>query len=50
MEFFKSGLTKIIKMWLQKGCEESPEEMFEVIQSEYRGREEFFEQNRQGKG
>ena len=50
MEFFKSGLTKIIKMWLQKGCEESPEEMFEVIQSEYRGREEFFEQNRQEKG
>lgn len=42
MEFFKSGLTKIIKLWLQNGCTETPEEMFEVIKSEYRGREEFF--------
>jgi len=42
MEFFKSGLTKIIKLWLQNGCKETPEEMFEVIKSEYRGREEFF--------
>lgn len=42
MEFFKSGMTKIIKMWLQNGCKETPEEMFEIIKSEYRGREEFF--------
>lgn len=42
MEFFKSGLTRIIKLWLQYGCKETPEEMFEVIKSEYRGREEFF--------
>lgn len=42
MEFFKSGLTKIIKMWLNGGCRESPEEMFEIIRSEYRGREAFF--------
>ena len=42
MEFFKSGLTKIIKMWLNGGCQESPEEMFEIIRSEYRGREAFF--------
>ena len=42
MEFFKSGITRIIKMWLQNGCRESPEDMFEIIQSEYRGREEFF--------
>lgn len=38
MEFFKSGLTKIIKMWLQNGCTESPEDMFEIVKSEYRGR------------
>lgn len=38
MEFFKSGLTKIIKMWLQNGCTESPENMFEIVKSEYRGR------------
>ena len=42
MEFFKSGLTKIIKLWLQNDCKETPEEMFEVIKSEYRGRDEFF--------
>ena len=42
MEFFKSGLTKIIKMWLNGGCRETPEEMYEIIRSEYRGREAFF--------
>lgn len=42
MEFFKSGMTKIIKMWLQNGCRETPEEMFEIIRSEYQGREKFF--------
>lgn len=42
MEFFRSGLTKIIKMWLENGCQESPEDMFEIIKSEYQGREELF--------
>lgn len=42
MEFFKSGLNRIINIWLQNGCKETPEEMFEIIKSEYRGREEFF--------
>lgn len=42
MEFFKSGLNRIIKIWLQNGCKETPEEMFEIIKSEYCGREEFF--------
>lgn len=42
MEFFKYGLTRIIKLWLQNGCQETPEEMFEIIKSEYRGREEMF--------
>lgn len=45
MAFFKSGLTRIIKLWLQNGCRETPEEMFEIIQSEYRGREAFFDNN-----
>ena len=35
MEFFKGGITRIIKLWLQNGCQESPEDMFEIIQSEY---------------
>ncbi|MGM9592639.1 MAG: TetR/AcrR family transcriptional regulator [Oscillospiraceae bacterium] len=38
MEFFKAGITKIIKMWLQNGCQENPEDMFEIIKSEYRER------------
>lgn len=38
MEFFKSGLTKVIKMWLQNGCQESPEDILEIIKSEYQGR------------
>ncbi|MGM9574523.1 MAG: TetR/AcrR family transcriptional regulator [Oscillospiraceae bacterium] len=38
MEFFKAGITKIIKMWLENGCQESPEDMFEIIKSEYRER------------
>ncbi len=38
MEFFKAGITQIIKMWLQNGCKESPEDMFEIVKSEYQGR------------
>ena len=37
--FFKNGINAIIKMWLERGCEESPEEMAEIIKQEYRGRE-----------
>ncbi|HJH61708.1 MAG TPA: TetR/AcrR family transcriptional regulator [Firmicutes bacterium] len=39
MEFFKAGITQIIKLWLKNGCEESPEAMFEIIKSEYHGRD-----------
>ncbi len=38
IEFFRNGLNAIIKMWLAGGCQESPEEMAEVLKSEYRGR------------
>lgn len=38
IEFFRSGLNTIIKMWLSDGCKESPEEMAEILKSEYRGR------------
>ena len=38
MEFFKAGITKIIKMWLESGCKESPEDMVEILKSEYAGR------------
>ena len=39
IEFFRNGINSIIKMWLNGGCAESPEEMAEIIKSEYRGRE-----------
>lgn len=38
MEFFKSGLNAIIKMWLAGGCKETPEEMNEILRREYQGR------------
>ena len=38
IEFFRNGLNAIIKLWLADGCQESPEEMAEVLKQEYRGR------------
>ena len=38
IEFFRNGLNSIIKMWLADGCKETPEEMAEILKSEYRGR------------
>ena len=38
IEFFRSGLNAIIKLWLENGCEESPEEMAELLKQEYKGR------------
>lgn len=42
MEFFKAGITQIIKLWLKSGCKESPEDMAEIIKSEYQGRDSLF--------
>ena len=39
IEFFRNGLNSIIKMWLNGGCMETPEQMAEILKSEYRGRE-----------
>lgn len=38
IEFFSNGLNAIIKLWLAGGCQESPEEMAEILKQEYRGR------------
>ncbi|MDE6108554.1 MAG: TetR family transcriptional regulator C-terminal domain-containing protein [Oscillospiraceae bacterium] len=38
MEFFRKGLNAIIKMWLLGGCKETPEEMNQILEAEYRGR------------
>ena len=38
IEFFRNGINAIIKLWLNGGCVESPEEMAEILKQEYRGR------------
>ena len=34
-EFFRHGLRAIIKLWLDGGCEETPEEMLCILRTEY---------------
>ena len=36
IEFFKAGLNAIILKWLNNGCIESPEEINEIIKTEYK--------------
>lgn len=38
IEFFKAGFNAMVKMWLENGCKETPEEMLEILDSEYQGR------------
>ena len=38
IEFFRNGFNAIVKMWLADGCRETPEEMAQILQQEYRGR------------
>lgn len=38
IEFFRNGLNAIIKLWMAGGCKESPEQMANILRSEYRGR------------
>lgn len=38
IEFFKAGLTAIIKKWLENGCMESPEEMVQILKDEYKAK------------
>lgn len=40
IEFFKNGLNAVIKKWLNNGCMESPEEINEVITSEYQNKDQ----------
>lgn len=37
-EFFKAGLSAVIRKWLQEGCKESPEEINEILETEYKGK------------
>ena len=38
IEFFRAGLNAIIKKWLNNNCKESPEEIAEIIVSEYKNK------------
>ncbi len=38
VEFFRNGFNAIVRMWLAGGCQESPEEMAEILRQEYKGR------------
>lgn len=38
IEFFRAGLNAIIKKWLNNGCKESPEEINEIITTEYKNK------------
>lgn len=36
IEFFRNGLNSVIKLWLNNNCQESPEEINSIIESEYK--------------
>lgn len=38
IEFFRAGLNAIIKKWLNNGCKETPEEINDIITSEYKNK------------
>ena len=38
IEFFRAGINAIIKKWLNNGCKETPEEINEIITSEYKNK------------
>lgn len=38
IEFFQAGLNAVIKKWLDNDCKESPEEIVEIINSEYQNK------------
>lgn len=38
IDFFEAGINAVIKRWLNTGCKESPEEINEIIKSEYKKR------------
>lgn len=38
MEYFRAGITALIKMWLEKDCDLSPKEFSEIIIEEYKNK------------
>lgn len=43
VEFFRNGFNALVKMWLFNGCLESPEELEQIIELEYKGRASYIE-------
>ncbi len=41
-EFFKAGIIALVKLWLNTGCEETPEELAEIIGREYSPQRDLF--------
>lgn len=41
MDYFKAGITAIIKKWLNHNCDLQPEELFQIIQEEYQNKNPF---------
>lgn len=38
IEFFRNGFNAIVRKWLEGDCKETPEEMYNILMNEYRGR------------
>lgn len=36
--FFRNGFNAIVKLWLERGCPETPEQMCQILLTEYGGR------------
>ena len=41
--FFRAGITAMLREWVQRGCQESPEEMCRVLTREYAPNRELFQ-------
>lgn len=39
IEFFRNGINAVIRKWLESGCKESPEEIENIIKTEYQQRQ-----------
>ncbi|MDF7641508.1 TetR-like C-terminal domain-containing protein [Bifidobacterium sp. ESL0784] len=37
--FFRAGITALIKLWLENGCDLSPDRLFTILKDEYRNKQ-----------
>ena len=42
-EFFKAGLTALLREWLRRGCVESPEDLAKILNDEYSPKQSLFQ-------